>query len=60
MPRDEPGAAHSQAETEKESQHEFRMRELLEAVLNRLPRIAVRIGGPHLGHLFGGVGAEGG
>ena len=29
--------AHSQAEAEKESQHEFRMRELLEAVLNRLP-----------------------
>src|SRR5439155_1592013 len=53
--------AHRQAETEEEAQNEFRMPELLNAVLNRLPRIARRIRaalGPQLGHLFCGVGAE--
>ena len=62
----DPRAAHGQAETEKESQHEFRMRELLEAVLNRLPRIAVRInaagdggsGSGPLEHLFGRISGE--
>src|SRR5438552_565036 len=38
MPGDRPGAGHRQAKTEEEPQNEFRMRELLEAILNRLPR----------------------
>ena len=60
MPRDGPRTGHSQAEAKEESQHEFRMRELLDAVLNGLPRIAFGIGGAHLGHLFGRVGTESG
>ena len=61
MPRDRPRTGHSQAETEEESQNEFGMPELLDAVLNRHPRIARRIlavSATGLGHLFRWVGAE--
>ena len=37
MPRDDPGTAHGQSETEKESQEEFWMGELLDTVLDRQP-----------------------
>ena len=37
MPRDDPGTAHGQSETEEKSQEEFWMGELLDAVLDRQP-----------------------
>src|SRR6266550_6583944 len=61
MPRDRPRTAHSQAETNEESQNEFRMSELLNTLLNRQPRIALGIraaGGPQFGELFRRIGAK--
>src|SRR6266567_8678227 len=61
MPRDRPCTAHRQAETEEESQNEFRMSELLNTLLNRQPRIALGIraaSGPQLGQLFRRVRAQ--
>jgi hypothetical protein len=34
------------------------MPELFDAVLNRQPRIALGVSGPHLGHFFRRIGAE--
>src|SRR5439155_18149503 len=50
-----------QTETEEKPQNEFRMSELLDTLLDRHPRIALRIdtsSGSRLGHLFCGIGAE--
>ncbi len=61
MPRDCICTAHCQAKAEEQPQNEFRMAELLDALLDRHPRIALGIDSPsgsRLGHLFRRVGAE--
>ena len=60
MPRDNPRASHRQAQAKEESQQEFRMRKLLQAVLNRLPRTPLGIRGPNFRHLFSRICSEGG
>src|SRR5258707_12287273 len=55
MPRDCICTAHCQAKAEEQPQNEFRMSELLDALLDRYPRIPLGIessSGSRLGHLF--------
>jgi len=61
MPRDRERAADCEGKTEEEPKYERRMRELLDTLLDRQPRIALGINpasGSRLRHLFRRVRAE--